>query len=135
MEKIIYRNHVVHFFDNCPEEVVDRLKLFIDHFLDFQDRLGVSNWWVEFSVLPPKDNSDSYAFVSWHYSGRCATCNVSTELLTEHPEEMLARCAFHEVCELLLVDLAANLEAFLNEDYVRKMIHEVIRRLENFVFA
>jgi hypothetical protein len=47
-------------------------------------------------------------------------------------EHELRRSAFHEVCHLLLADLAA--EAVCREDIQTAIEHAIVRRLENFVF-
>ena len=47
----------------------------------------------------------------------------------------IRRCAFHEVCELLLSGLYVHLERFYAPDFVQGLGHMVIRRMEMAEFG
>ena len=134
MKSLTYKNRTVRLPDECPDELFEKFKIFIDAFLHYQNRLSLNNWFVEFELYND-DNPDHKAEVGYIYTGCCATCYVPDTFLQNYPEQDLKRCAFHEVCELLLADIGAHLESMFSCEFITKMIHDVIRRLENLEFG
>lgn len=65
--------------------------------------------------------------------------NASIVLNTNFPDEEISKqdikkTAFHEICELMLSEESACLQAILSQSEVSRINHTIIRRLENSVF-
>ena len=134
MKSETFLNKTIRYPENTPEELLEKYKKFINYFCHYLDRLSLHNWHIEFE-LHENSMPENKASVAYYFEGCTATCIVQASLLENHPDIEIKRCAFHEVCELLLADIGAYLESMFAEHFVAKQIHNVIRRLENLEFG
>ncbi len=98
---------------------------------------GLLGWNVEFSHDEHQD--DSRASCGWKITGRIINLNLN-RVWERRPDkirnEEIKRCAFHEVCELLLsrIGMMGKGRISNNNDLVDEEIHNIIRTLENTIF-
>ena len=120
---------------NCTTK--KHFEIFKKEALRWLDFFGLKGWQVHF--LHKKKNSVR-ASVIFNCVGRVATFVLNTHWseqdgirFTDHD---VRRCAFHEVCELLLGRLndMASQRFNLDELDVEEEIHQIIRTLENVIF-
>ena len=80
---------------------------------------------------------DSRASFECEYESRIARIYLSDEWDEKPCVEELKRCAFHEVCELLLADYAilAENRYGVEENAMESAKHAIIRRLENYTYG
>lgn len=101
------------------------------------NRFGLLDWRVDYTFELLKD--DCYARYAGNWEGKTATLTLNKLAFQEVSTDQIRKSAFHEVCELLLLELrniALDEEIPFEE---RKWLttcaaHGVIRRLENSVF-
>ncbi len=108
------------------------------HFAYFKARVkywagffGVTGWRID--VRQCKMETALAAF-NCTFKHRTAAIYLNTVWNEEPIPWMLDRSAFHEVCEILLVDLSRLCHYNFNEETVDERSHEIIRALENSVF-
>ena len=95
-------------------------------------KFGLFDWCVYFA----HDKYDGIAWRSYdNLEDRVVTIGLSTEWPDLSPDDrMVSKCAFHEVCELLLlrIEYYANLDACPSDSLdAREEVHSIIRRLEH----
>lgn len=98
------------------------------------DIFGLKGWHLFFRH---ESLNDSFAEIRYNMSARNAVFVLNTEFDTiDYSEDQIKRSAFHEVCELLLARIS-NLAKFryTTEEEIDEEIHNIIRILENTVFA
>ena len=77
----------------------------------------------------------SLAWVDVSLENKTATFGLAEDWSWMHPDKyQLAKCAFHECCELVLYKLYDKLIVFYSQEYVNELRHEVIRILESVLF-
>ena len=100
------------------------------------DYFGLKTWEVMFTNLKDIENR---ATIGWKVIGRIAKINLALDW-EEGTEVVTAlnvkKCAFHEVCELLLARLGMMADGRIsnNKDLVTEETHAIIRTLENTIF-
>lgn len=88
---------------------------------------GLKDWRISYDQKDTEANAETRYFLE----NKSAVISLSNK----YPcETTLGRLAFHEVSELLLVEITHKLNWFLNTQEVNTMAHTIIRRLENSVF-
>lgn len=100
------------------------------------DQFGLKDWRISFEL---EKIDDAYAECRTHWHGRTATLVLNKWQDEQMEIEQIRKSAFHEVCELLLIDirniaLNKNISPDEHEDMVNGAAHGVIRRLENSIF-
>lgn len=81
------------------------------------------------------EQKESFAWVEPDLINKTATFGLSTDWgWLQADKYQLAKCAFHEACELLLYKLHYSLTEFYSYKYVDEMRHEVVRTLESVLF-
>lgn len=107
------------------------------------DNFGLKEWHLEVQGVeyPPENDGESvvesFAFCSIHVPLRSAIISANAEWLMHANTEVIKQVAFHEVCHLLLADLADLTSARSNQATRRLEAteHAIIRRLENALFG
>ena len=106
------------------------------HFKFFKDQceywineIGLQEWKVYYSH---QSHEDGLAWVMWDTEGRVATVGLSMDWPNLDPTpENLDNSAFHEVCHILLADLADLPKRTVHTETMSvQMQHAIIRRLE-----
>ena len=99
---------------------------------------GLLEWRIEFAY---NEDDDNRAKIHWDTEGKIALITISTTWLDGENEvdpatqDKIRESAFHEVAELLLVDLIeTHLKHPLDDDKKTAATHSLIRRLENCVY-
>lgn len=100
------------------------------------DAFGLKDWRIYYAF---ERIEDAYATCSYHWHGKIATLTLDKWPSETRTDEEIRRSAFHEVCELLLVEMRqfALDEVIPHEErkgLTDSAAHGVIRRLENSVF-
>lgn len=116
----------------------EQFEAFKDEARKWIEYFGLSEWEIFFHH---KNGSKERALCDVHNEGHIAVLSLGREweALEEPDEEAVRKCAFHEVCELLLMDdwYIATLEDLSleqREQLLEKVRHRVIRRLENSLY-
>ena len=97
----------------------------------WQKYFGLINW--DFFYDHNK-NDGSRASIFANVQGRNVTFLLATEWNYPAEKNEVKRCAFHEVCELMLLGLGALAEHGYSRVVVDTRTHDIIRRLENTIF-
>ena len=97
---------------------------------------GLFDWEICFEHF---DNEDASALAACYYDvpGKSAYILLYQNFYeNEISDSLLKKCAFHEVCELLLGKLKCYCETDLKltNNQIQEAVHTVIRRLENSIF-
>ena len=115
-----------------------QFKIFQDQVIKWLEYFGLKGWQVHFI----HKKTDARAKLIFNCVGRIATFILSADWskidddgiqITDHD---IRKCAFHEVCELLLGRLndMAKQRFNLDELDVDEELHHIIRTLENVIF-
>jgi hypothetical protein len=101
----------------------------------------VQKWCRFFSIadyevkIDDGGDCDNYADCTANVSNRYAIISVTKEWPNEPTNKQISRTAFHEVCELLLMELGTLAETrFVSETSLEIARHRIIRTLENVVW-
>lgn len=116
-----------------PRVTKDYFALYKHEVKFWMKHLGLTSWEPFFSFEKDVKN---IASVSWDKQGGSAVFYLSTTWGKKSPitEKTISRTAFHEVCEVLLAELRMMGEYFVRASEVDRVVHEIIRHLENTVF-
>ena len=115
---------------------------FMEDVGDWVDYFGLKDWEIncEFSKQD-KDEEPKRGSASFNTKARIAVITLydnwpGDSVISRVTDLLVAKTAFHEVCEVLLGGLAilAN-ERGCPMELINEKTHEVIRRLENTIFA
>jgi hypothetical protein len=112
-------------------------KKFKKHFHYWIDFFGLKDWELAFSFDKAENADGDDARASVHYDGtsKIVIICLNKEFVGSEPTEYnLARCAYHEVLELLLGKLNFYMRNKCTEDEIEEEIHRVIRIFENVHF-
>ena len=107
-----------------------------EHFAVFEaavrkwvDRFGLRDWDID--VKRGRCGGDEFAICE-RGEQHAGDITLSTRWGKPVTDELLERCAIHEVCHLVLADFAKAAEArFVREGEIDEQEHTVIYRLEN----
>lgn len=119
-------------------ELTERdFEIFKDEAQYWIDKFGLLDWRIDFDFA--KLDDDRSAQLDYMWKGKCCCICLNKWPLKRYSEEEIKQSAFHEVCELLLVELrrtALDEEIPYEEraGLTDAAAHGVIRRLENSVF-
>ena len=106
---------------------------FTKHALEWQDRLGLTNWKLYFYH---RHVDGSYADCSWDAESSVATIRLSTnwEPAREKSQDELRLLALHEVLHVFTAELCCYAEArYTTRSQIDTAEHSMIRRLENIL--
>lgn len=106
---------------------------FSDRVYHWQRELGLTEWEIncEHSC---GDIPNAMASVTFNVADRCAMVYLPTEWTDRKVNQYeLDRAAIHECLELILADIHEDLCRELNNDKISKLLHPVIRRIENLL--
>jgi len=92
---------------------------------------GLSDWEVRYSS---KELEVSRGDCSVNIIGKTCNIRLSSKWEYEPARNEVKKCAFHEVCELLLCQLGVLATWGHSNDIVTEQLHYVIRTLENTIF-
>lgn len=99
---------------------------------------GLLDWEV---YIRHEDNlADSLAECEGSVTGKMAVIRLAVSWgVDEITEYKLKKCAYHEVCELMLMELGQVWQWFMGSECERRQLvskckHDIIRRLENRYF-
>lgn len=82
-----------------------------------------------------EDCEGDLARCATHYRGKCALISLGAEWADPISTHSLKKVAFHEVAELLLMELNHFMGSrFITEEGIENATHTMVRRLENVVF-
>jgi hypothetical protein len=101
-------------------------KIFQEEGEYWQRFFGLFEWKIYYDY---KNLKDCWADVLMNHDGAIATIRLNKGW-TGKEEIEVRRCAFHEVCHLLLADL----HGYCYHKDSEELAHEIIRKLENSVF-
>ena len=108
-------------------------KLFMDSCDRWVDYFGLLDWEVDYfhEELP-----GPLAITSAQYKTKAASITMNTEWEDQYKTDaQIKRCAFHEVCELLLMEFNILARSrYLDEEDIAHAIHTIIQRLTNTVY-
>jgi hypothetical protein len=105
---------------------------FITECKRYQKVLSLYDWQIYYSHMK---NESNLAWCNANEDGANATISLNTDWsYTEPTNEELSRCAFHEVCELLLWKLDEMARIGCSPKRCNEERHAIIRRLENTVW-
>lgn len=107
----------------------EEYKRFTDAVHRYMAKFGLGDWMCYFE----RSELDGLARVHYSVDDRAATFQFGKEW-PDMPYIDVDRTAFHEVCHLLLADLAELPKGFVDIDRIVMIEHAVIRRLEFFEF-
>lgn len=119
--------------DGCTTNKRD-FEIFKKECAAWQKKLGLLDWQVEYHH--EEDDVDYRACCSADYSGRCAVISLAKEWDRKPTTWDIKKNAFHEMCELMITNLAIMARSrwgFTMED-VEAAEHILIRTLENVLF-
>lgn len=108
--------------------------LFVKECEKWQQRLSLLDWEIMYEHQACEGPNRGEAFFSTY--SRCATIRLNTKWNRKVTGYNICKCAFHEMCELLLGelnDIGTNKRAHTLDDVVTE-VHRVIRVLENTLF-
>lgn len=92
---------------------------------------GILDWEFNFDhKVMPNERADCY----YDIPGKVVTLGLSTTWDYIPKKNEIKKCAFHEVCELMLCQLQNFATAFYKTSIVEEQAHYVIRTLENTIF-
>ena len=92
---------------------------------------GILDWEIHYE----HDGGDARANCYTDQSGgQIATLELCKKWETIPTDLIVRKCAFHEVCELMLSEMSYGLGRHYSWDISNKMTHRVIRRMENSIF-
>ncbi len=115
------------------KEFARKVKLFTDRVYYWQHTLGFSN--VEISVFQ-QINSDARA--SWEGVESAMMISIAySDHWIRHDDledDEIDKVAFHEVFESQFHTIQIHLLTKYNDDIVSKMMHEITRRAENYIY-
>ena len=126
-------------------ELTKSYKLENKHFDKFKEyfdfwvaEFGLNGWEVAYFFRKTEDgDEDARASVHWDPDSRIVVCCLNKEWVGSEPtNKNLARCAYHEVVELLLGRLNELLryKAAIADSTITEEIHRLIRIFENVHF-
>lgn len=92
---------------------------------------GLKNWQVTFSH---KIMNDARADCVVDMSGRICVLGLAIPFQNIPIQYEIKKCAFHEVCEILLCPLDNYAKFGYGSQLVEEKTHDIIRRLENTIF-
>lgn len=104
------------------------------------DRFDLGSWEAHFvhgeSDHPDTNNSRAWFYTNW--TGRLFTIGLSSKWNLDIKKKGLSKCAFHEVCEILLGRLHINSDIDAcptQKDDNDEVTHAIIRRLEKAIWG
>ena len=100
----------------------------VEYWLEY---FGILDWQV--LVLFEKID-DARGDCTFNIPGKIATIRLSKEWNYPPKGFDVEKCAFHEVCELLLCQLTVFSNFFIKDSIVEEQTHYIIRTLENTIF-
>jgi hypothetical protein len=104
----------------------------------YQKELGLHSYWVD--ILPQmKEGTQASTYdgdTDMQRSNRRVTIAYSLDFMHEKDTTLVEvdKSAFHEVCEVMLLDLRRHAEKSCSEVIIDKEVHKVIRTLENVLW-
>lgn len=109
------------------------LTLFQDNVLKFMAYFSLMEWEPVVAIV---DNDDIRGQCRTDPPARIAYFDLGKSWITQQdpPEIEIRRTAFHEVLELLLIELRSYADESTNDEIVDGAIHRVIRIFENTIF-
>lgn len=120
----------------------DNAEEFISFFKDrvyfYQKELGLQSYCID--ILPQiKENTRASTYdgdTDMQRSNRRVTIAYSLEFIHDKDTTLddVALSAFHEVCELMLLDLRRFAEKSCSEVIIDREVHKIIRTLENVLW-
>ena len=100
----------------------------------WQRQFGATDWEAYFEWT---DRKDVEALCKTHYNDRTVTFMLPKEWHSPGlpTDKNLDKSAFHEIQEVILSDLKVEAEGMgLSEEFLGRLIHQIIRKWENYVF-
>lgn len=119
---------------DLTEEHFEKFKEYFDYWIEI---FGLKDWEIAYFFSKAEDEDDDGARASVHYDhgARIVVCSLNKEWYGSEPtNQNLARCAYHEVAELLLGKLNEYTRTKATDNEITGEIHRVIRILENVHF-
>ena len=116
------------------KEHFEKFKKFFGHWIDV---FGLKDWEIAyfFKKTEDEDLDDARASVQFDNGARIVVCCLSKNWFGSEPtDHNLARCAYHEVLELLLGKLNEMLRSKCTDNDITEEIHRIIRIFENVHF-
>lgn len=116
--------------NKLTKEDFENFKGFVVQWMNF---FGLHNWEVGFSF---KEDPETFAYIEYNILDRTIMVCLSSDWGSVSVTDVkLDKTAFHEVCEILFVELRHLAgERFISPDEITKEIHSVIRTLENTIW-
>lgn len=93
-------------------------------------KFGLTEWEIYFY----HEKIDAAARVVGSTKEMTADILLSTEIEGPVFKTEIKRCAFHEVCELLLLDVRTHLDFVFCKGEIDNLLHKIIYRLQNTYF-
>lgn len=107
-------------------------KLRVSYWMDF---FGLKDWECDFKF---KDNSDYRAMVHFNYNTRRCTftlCPTINEPEKINVNQYIDKCAFHEVCHLLLSEYESLINSrCVTDEQIKTSNEKLITLLENVLW-
>lgn len=107
---------------------------------DFEEFKKECEYWIEYfylrdwEVIYQHVKIDSRAEIRYSMASRITNLKLAIEWSDAPYKNEIKKVAFHEVCELLLAPLTDIVQNSAAMDINDRMVHMVIRRLENTIF-
>ena len=118
-----------------PKTIKKHFDLFVAEFEYWIERFHLREWKIYYKHEKSKKLPDTLAWITTNWKGRSCVVGLNPDwgefdIVSDFE---LCRCAFHEVCELLLSDLGsiATMDICPTQgDEFESKVHSVIRRME-----
>lgn len=106
-------------------------EFFIKRVHYWQELLSLMDWRIDMFTQDLGETVDAAAKVN--FEGKCASITLNSKIGGKWTKKLLDKCAFHEVCEILLSQLAGYAKTMTSDTEVNERVHDIIRTLENVV--